>query len=531
MSLQSMPWEQPFPWAQPIAPQPHDQDNAVRAILNSFDRYREKFLKIRPRTGGERIPFKLNDAQQLLHKRLEQEAQHYGRVRALIPKARRMGVSTYISSRYFFKTATRKGRRAHVVAHRSDSASTLHREVKLFYEGLPVPWRPHVSASNARELIFDVLQSVYKVSSAEGGDIGRSDDTHYLHLSEAGFFDNTADLSSGLLNTVLDQVETEIAMESTGNGANGMFFNMCEQAHHEKNAGLWRLHFLPWHVMPEYAEPVPASWTAPREFVDYGRLHGLSLDRVYWFWRQNYTMALMNGGQPDSIHRLTRQEFPITFMECFSTDSTMDFFPSSLVQGAMLSKAPPAAGSLKIIGIDPSGDGSDDCFICDREGSAIGRRIWGAIKDKDYNTQADWVVAAYRRFNMDVICVDATGTGKGLVDAIRLRMREKADRVVSINFGSGAHNSVQFGNRRSELHFKFSLWLQGAVSMPSDKELGEECAAYKWGQGGCRRDELARLFMTPKEKIRSEIKRSPDRLDCIITTFAVNDYALAGEPH
>lgn len=531
MSLQGMPWEKPFPWAQPIAPQPHAQEAAVRAVLGNFDRYRETFLKIRPRTGGERIPFRLNEAQTVLHTRLEQELKHFGRVRALIPKARRMGVSTYIGSRDFFKTATKKGRRAHIVAHRSDSASGLFKEVKLFYEGLPDVWRPHVSASNARELIFDRLQSVYKVSSAEGGDIGRSDDTHLLHLSEAAFFDNSEDLSSGLMNTVLDQPETEIAIESTGNGANGMFYNMCSQAHAEKNLGLWRIHFLPWPVMSEYVEPVPKGWVAPREFADYGKLHGLSLERVYWFWRQNYTMALMNGGQPDSIHRLTRQEFPITFIECFSTDSTLDFFPSSLVQGAMISNAPPTTGALKIIGVDPNGDGSDDCFVCDREGAAIGRRIWGAIKSNDQNVQADWIVAAYKRFNMDVICVDATGVGKGLVDALRLRMRDKADRVVSINFGSGAHNAVQFGNRRAELHFKFQMWLQGEASMPNDKELQEECASYKWGQGGCRRDELARLFMTAKEKIRSALKpvRSPDRLDCIVTTFAVNDYALAGD--
>jgi hypothetical protein len=70
------------------------------------------------------------------------------------------------------------------------------------------------------------------------------------------------------------------------------------------------------------------------------------------------------------------------------------------------------------------------------------------------------------------------------------------------------------------------MWLQGQVSMPNDKLLQEECASYKWGSGGCRRDELARLFMTPKEKIRQEIARSPDRLDAIVNSFGINDYAL-----
>ena len=57
--------------------------------------------------------------------------------------------------------------------------------------------------------------------------------------------------------------------------------------------------------------------------------------------------------------------------------------------------------------------------------------------------------------------------------------------------------------------------------MPNDKLLQEECAAYKWGQGGCRRDEKARLFMTLKEKIRAEIGRSPDRLDACAVSMAI----------
>jgi hypothetical protein len=512
-----------YPWAITLS----DEDQ-IRSLLKSFDRYREKFIKIRPREGGERKPFILNAAQQLLHRRLEWELETYGRIRALIPKARRMGVSTYIGARFFYKTATTKGRRAHVVAHRTDSATNLHREVKLFYAELPEPWQPHLGASNARELIFDRLQSIYRVSSAEGGDIGRSDDTHLLHLSEAAFFDNTEDLSSGLLKTVLDQPNTEIMFESTGNGASGMFFNMCEQAHQEKNTGLWRLHFLPWHIMPEYSMPVPKDWMAPREFTDYQRLHGLTAEQVYWFWRQNYDLAIMNGGTIDAIHRLTKQEFPATFAECFSTDSTLDFFAASLVQKAMLAVAKPTAGALKIIAVDPAGDGVDETFVCDREDTAIGKRIWGAITSSDQNVQADWLVAAYKRFDMDVICIDSTGLGKGLVDAVRLRMRDKAERVVAVNFGHGASNAVQFGNKRAELHFRFNLWLNGEVSIPNDRQLQEECASYKWGVAGCRRDELARLFMTPKEKIRTEIGRSPNRLDGVITSFGVNDYALAG---
>ena len=508
-----------YPWSAPVPPSRED----VRARLLDFDKYRETFLRVRPRQGGERIPFILNRAQCVLHTGIQDEKKIFGMVRALVPKARRMGVSRYVGARHFHRTATERGRRAQIVAHRSDSAAGLHREIKDFYNDLPASARPHLGASNAYELVFDKLKSLYKVASAEGGDIGRSDDFHLLHLSEAAFFDNTEDLSSGLLQTVQNLPDTEIFMESTGNGQSGMFYSMCQEAHAGQNKGPWRLHFLPWGVMPEYRAEVPQGWKAPKDFEDYAKFHGFDREQIYWFWLQNYTIAAMNGGQPEKIHRLTRQEYPATYDECFMADSTLDFFPASVVNAAMLRKPAPSAGALKLLCVDPAGDGQDKPFVCDRQGSAIGARVWGELTNRDFNVQADWLAQTYERFSMDAIAIDVTGVGKGLVDAVRLRMRKYgAEKVVAVNFAWGALNDVLYGNRRSELHDKFQRWLQGDVSMPNDKLLSEEAAAYKWGGGGCRRDDKMRLFMTPKVNIHKAIGRSPDRLDACAMSMAID---------
>lgn len=511
-----------FPWTLSTV-LPVQTREAIRAKLLDFDYYREKFMRIRPREGGERIPFILNSPQKFLHARINREREVFGTVRALIPKARRMGVSSYIGGRYFHQTATMFGRRAQIVAHRADSAANLHREVKEFSNGLPHAIRPSIGATNAYELIFDKLKSLYKVASADGGDIGRSDDFHLLHLSEAAFFDNTEDLSSGLLQTVQNLPGTEIIMESTGNGQSGMFFSMCEEASRQQNRGPWRIHFLPWGLMPEYRTDVPQGWIVPKEFEDYAKLHGLDREQLYWFWMQNYTIAAMNGGQPETIHRLTRQEYPAIYSECFMADSTLDFYPASLVQAAMTSKAAPSAGALKLLCVDPAGDGQDKPFVCDRQGSAIGARVWGELASRDANVASDWLVATFRRFGMDAILIDGTGGyGRDLVAGCRLRMRELGpEKIVAVVFSHGAHNSVMYGNRRAELHDKLLCWLGGKVSMPNDKMAQEEAAAYKWGQNACRRDENARLFMTPKEKIRKEIGRSPDRWDCCAISMAI----------
>jgi hypothetical protein len=510
----SLPWQAP-----PLAQSKED----IRAKLRDFNFYREKFLRVRPRAGGERIPFILNNAQRVLHARIEAEKNAFGMVRALIPKARRMGVSTYVGGRYFHQTATMFGRRAQVVAHRGDSAANLHREIKEFAAGLPEAVRPSIGATNSYELIFDKLKSLYKVASADGGDIGRSDDFHDLHLSEAAFFDNTEDLSSGLLQTVQNLPGTEISMESTGNGQSGMFFNMCEEANRQNNKGPWRIHFLPWAVMPEYRTEVPTAWKAPKDFEEYAKMYGLDREQLYWFWLQNYTIATMNGGQPETIHRLTRQEYPAVYSECFMADSTLDFFPASLVAAAMVRKAAPSAGALKLLCVDPAGDGQDKPFVCDRQGSAIGARVWGELTSRDPNVQSDWLVATFKRFDMNAILVDATGGfGRDLLAGCRLRMRQLGpEKIVGVVFSHGANNEVMYGNRRAELHDKLGRWMQGDVSMPNDKLAQEEAASYKWGVGGCRRDEKARLFMTPKEVIRKAIGRSPDRWDVCAISMAI----------
>jgi hypothetical protein len=189
----------------------------------------------------------------------------------------------------------------------------------------------------------------------------------------------------------------------------------------------------------------------------------------------------------------------------------------------MIRKGLPSAGALKLLCVDPAGDGQDKPWVGDRQGSVIGARVWGELASRDYNTQADWLRDTFKRFDIDAIVVDATGTGKGLVDALRLRMRHVGEeKVIAVNFAWGANNDTLYGNRRAEIHDKLQRWLSGDVTLPNDKLLQEEAAAYKWGMGECRRDEKMRLFMTDKQKIHKVLKRSPDRLDVCAISMAVD---------
>jgi len=305
-----------------------------------------------------------------------------------------------------------------------------------------------------------------------------------------------------------------------------MFYNMCKEAQRSGNRGPWRLHFLPWTLSPEYrTQPamIPQGWTPPRAFVEYARLHGLDMGQVHWFWTKNYAKTTMNGGSVDEIHRLMRQEYPIIFEDCFTADSTFDFYPPSFVAAAMARRTTPRQGDLKILACDPS-LGHDGCWVGDRQGNVIGARVWGELKTGDQNLQADWLVEKVRLFGFEVLTVDATGIGIGLVSALRLRKSKLGScQIVPVIFGAGASNPMDYGNRRAEILDRAGTRLrQPDTKIPDDPALSEEYAAYKWSQGGCRRDDASRLFMTPKEKIRAEIGRSPDRLDCMALLEAVD---------
>lgn len=496
----------------------------IREKAADLPAFASSLLRTTPVEGGRRVPLVFNEVQAKLHENLQEETRRFGVVRALIPKARQMGVSTYTGARFYHRAITRRGTSAIIVAHRADASAKLFAAARALHEDVPPNIRSSTSASNAHELVFDRMGSRIRVATAEGGEIGRSDTFQLMHLSEAAFFKNAEDLASGLLRTVHDVAGTEVIIESTGNGQSGLFYAMCKQAALEQNEGPWRVHFLPWTLRPQYRSPsnrFAVDWKPPPEFAAYGRLHVLDPAQVHWFWTQNHAIATMNGGSPNEIHRLTRQEYPATFEECFLADSTFDFFAPSKVNDAMARETRYLPGSIRILAVDPSINGNDPCFVCDREGETLGRRVWGRLATADQNVQADWLVDKATLLGCEAIVVDATGLGIGLVSALRLRLRSKPIQVVPIVFSAGASKPLDYGNRRAEIYDRLRMWIDTGA-LPNDNDLAVELAQYKWGVGGgCRRDENGRLFMTPKEKIREEIGRSPDRADCAALAMAI----------
>ena len=70
-----------------------------RALKNDFRFYARNCLRIRTKNEGLKSLI-LNDAQEYIHNRLEQQIKDTGKVRAILLKGRQQGASTYVEGRF-----------------------------------------------------------------------------------------------------------------------------------------------------------------------------------------------------------------------------------------------------------------------------------------------------------------------------------------------------------------------------------------------------------------------------------------------
>jgi hypothetical protein len=195
----------------------------LHRLVNDFEFYAPNVLKIVDKDGNI-VPFVLNKAQLHIHQRLEQQLRETGKVRALILKGRQQGASTYIQGRFYWKLQFRKGKKAVILTHEQGATDNLFAMTKRYHDNVPDEIRPITCAANAKELVFEKLQSSYKALTAGTKEVGRSNTAQYFHGSEAGFWPHAASHFAGLGQAVPNSPGTEMILESTANGVGNEFY-------------------------------------------------------------------------------------------------------------------------------------------------------------------------------------------------------------------------------------------------------------------------------------------------------------------
>lgn len=455
-------------------------------------------LKIRDKSG-ELVPLSMNKAQAHVHERLQRQLKETGRVRALILKGRQQGISTYIAGRFYWRTSLNFGRRAFIIAHEQKATDNLFGMVHRYHSENPLA--PSTGTTSAKELIFDVLDSGYKLATAGSKDVGRSNTAQYLHASEFAFWQSAAEHLAGIGNSVGDLPGTEIVLESTGNGIGNKFHQAWQDA--EAGRGEYIPIFVPWFWQDEYKALLDPAHTWTEDEKEYQKAYDLNDGQMAW--RRNKIITYGTG-----FEWLFDQEYPATPSLAFRSSTGDPYISPVLVSGAMNSSYLDEVGPL-VIGVDPADTGPDRTAIIFRRGRVVNEIR--TFKGKNTMETAGRVAKIISEYKPAAVFVDKIGIGAGIYD----RLRELGyGCVIGVLSGAAAQENKIYANKRAEIWGRMRSWMEDSpCRLPNDLELAADLTA-----PGYRFESSGRVLIEKKEDMRKRGVRSPDLADALAMTFA-----------
>ena len=488
-----------------------EQANKVALLTGDLRFFAANNLFIKGKKAG--APFKLvfNTVQEYLHHRIEDMKRRTGWVRVIIVKARQQTCSTYITGRFFHKAVTVPGTNVYILTHEADATATLFGKVALYNEMLPTQIKPGLEADNRTTLAFS-NKSEYKVGTAGSANTGRSKTAQYMHFSEPAHVPDeaVAQLDTGVMQIVSDDLGSEIIYETTANGMNWFYKFTFDSL-----AGLtdYEVIFVPWFWTPEYRRAVEPGFKCDEYELKLKARFGLDDAQIHW--RRRKIVSFSKNCSPSQALKKFMQEYPATLQEAFQA-SGEGFFNMERVRSAMNSKVQGKVGAL-ILGVDSGGDGktADRTVLALRRGREL-IRMWKYTGMNDIRL-AGIVSNLIEQYKIDKVCIDK-GYGKTAVDLLRERHYYE---VEGVSFAESA-DSDEYANKRAEMAYRFQEWLcqgdEGEVNLPDDEEMAADIACMpepeQNGQG--------RWVFPKKKDIKKKIGRSPDILDAIMLTFARN---------
>lgn len=329
-------------------PVPVSLSQIILDSITDFPRYAQEYLKIQTKQGTL-VSLALNEVQQLLENILSDIKRKGRLIRTVVLKARRKGVSTWVSGRFYHKTTTNSNRYSMIITHEPDATDFVFKMHKRFQEHVPEFLRPQERYNNKKILEFNNeqgkgLDSAIRVGTAGKEDFGSAQLIHYLHLSELAKYPKhiCTNLLLSLLQCVPEVADSEVMIESTAKGVGGEFYDryfgcrfkyvmyldenghpafreeINEQADPEND---YTAIFIPWFVFAEYQMDVRPGFVRTADEEALVKAHGVTDRQLQW---RRWTIANKCKGSVDMFN----QEYPSTDLEAFlsSSDSVFDLY-------------------------------------------------------------------------------------------------------------------------------------------------------------------------------------------------------------
>lgn len=198
---------------------------------------------------GSVIPFVMNEEQDHQYHNM-----HYLNI---ILKARQLGFSTFILMFMLDACLFNSHLKAGIIDCTIEDAREKLGKIKFAYDNLPEALRAQITIIKCNETMIEFSNG----SSIKVGTSHRGGTLQILHISEFGKIcaktpEKAREIVTGALNTIAAGMICFI--ESTAEGQEGRFYEMCQTAQEKKRRGDdltpldYKFHFYPWHGRDEY---------------------------------------------------------------------------------------------------------------------------------------------------------------------------------------------------------------------------------------------------------------------------------------
>lgn len=190
----------------------------------------------------------------------------------------------------------------------------------------------------------------------------------------------------------------------------------------------------------------------------------------------------------------------------FGSFGSSQFFPTNLVEDAVNTNISYKSYMEypKVVGVDIARYGDDDTVFLLRQGP----KILDIVKMKGFDTQevAYRLREYYSKWTPNMLCIDGTGLGAGVVDRIKEFQLPHHDVIVS----QSSTEPLKYLNLRAQLYGKVLEWLQAGADIPDDPDLFSQLVSTSYTY-----TTKLQVQMLSKKEIKRSGLPSPDIVDAL----------------
>ena len=288
----------------------------------------EDFIKIVHFKTNASVPFVLNEAQQLA---MNAYKEHNW---IAIPKARQLGITTWTNAVALHHALFSENAFVLCMAVKADNAAENLSRIRTMFSTLPewlkvtlIEFDKFEHSQNKNQWSFKSratgTKSTLEVASAASEDSTRGKQVTFAHWTETAFSDVADKVFTSMSPALRRRPDSRIVLESTGNGATGLYYEICMG----KKDGFKTI-FLPWHSDTSYKIPGELS---EDDRVEAKKLLGVDVelddDQLLWYKDTVAQMGLS----------AAQQEYPNTVEQVFLS-TNLSFFGNEAIQKCTLEK-------------------------------------------------------------------------------------------------------------------------------------------------------------------------------------------------